>query len=305
MSNGIQLKSFQVQPHTGHPRLREIRLADESIRQFFDRVKDIPIERLEYVPFERFYVAKVLRDVFGDSLQGQIRTILHERSSGGFVVSVQEQTTDADEFIKFATAITHLIGTSNFDDMSGKFYARFTVKHEDNSDTYLRKAYRALELHTDGVFVEEETDWLLMMKFIEENAVGGESRYLHLDDWEDKDKFQQHPLSAHEYKYSYADRGSKKVNDIVYSSTFYEKNNATCMRYNHQCTHPHNIEQALYLKEIQESIESSRGTISVPLPVGQLVVLNNHFWLHGREAFEPSPGLVRELMRIRGIFART
>src|SRR5699024_11487701 len=76
----------------------------------------------------------------------------------------------SSDLVIFATAITHLIGLPNHDAMSGKYYARFTVKHTDNSDSYLRQAYRLFTLHTDGTFVDEDTDWLLMMKMVEENA---------------------------------------------------------------------------------------------------------------------------------------
>ena len=63
--------------------------------------------------------------------------------------------------------------------MSDKYYARFYVKHSDSSDSYLRKAYRSLDLHTDGTFVKEKTDWLLMTKMEETNVKGGESVLLH------------------------------------------------------------------------------------------------------------------------------
>ena len=43
--------------------------------------------------------------------------------------------------VKLSTAIAHLIGIPNHDSMAGKYYARFIVKHEDKSDSYLRKAY--------------------------------------------------------------------------------------------------------------------------------------------------------------------
>ena len=68
--------------------------------------------------------------------------------------------------------------------MSGKYYARFEVKHVDQSDSYLRKAYTNLDLHTDGTYVKEKTDWLIMTKMEEQNVSGGESVILHLDDWE-------------------------------------------------------------------------------------------------------------------------
>ena len=71
-----------------------------------------------------------------------------------------------------------MVGIPNFDSMTGKYYARFHVKHSDSSDSYLRKAYRNLDLHTDGTFVKEKTDWLLMTKMEEINVKGGESTLL-------------------------------------------------------------------------------------------------------------------------------
>ena len=62
------------------------------------------------------------------------------------------------------------MGIPNFDAMAGKFYARFEVKHTDNSDSYLRKAYKKLDLHTDGTYVKERYGLALMMKMKEENA---------------------------------------------------------------------------------------------------------------------------------------
>ena len=71
-----------------------------------------------------------------------------------------------------------MVGLPNFDSMTDKYYARFHVKHSDSSDSYLRKAYRNLDLHTDGTFVKEKTDWLLMTKMEEINVKGGESTLL-------------------------------------------------------------------------------------------------------------------------------
>ncbi len=75
------------------------------------------------------------------------------------------------------------------------------MKDTDSSDSYLRQAYRLFTLHTDGTFVDEPTDWLLMMKMVEQNARGGESRLLHLDDWKELDKYANHPLASHKFTY--------------------------------------------------------------------------------------------------------
>ena len=86
-----------------------------------------------------------------------------------------------------------MIGIPNHDSMAGKYYARFYVKHEDTSDSYLRKAYRNMDLHTDGTYVKEVTDWLIMTKLEEKNVEGGETAMLHLDDWEHSDELSTDP----------------------------------------------------------------------------------------------------------------
>ncbi len=56
-----------------------------------------------------------------------------------YVENKQSKQKIDDKFlVKLSTATTHLIGVPNHDSMSGKYYARFFVKHEDDSDSYLR-----------------------------------------------------------------------------------------------------------------------------------------------------------------------
>jgi glutarate dioxygenase len=295
--------SYEVQQHPNHSKLRHIVLDNESIRQFFSSVGHVDVQKIEYVPFMRFYLADQLRKEVGDDFQNRIREILHDRSTGGFTIGVQGQTETFDDYIKFSTALTHLIGVPNFDGMSKKYYARFSVKHEFDSDTYLRKAYRTFYLHTDGTFVNEPTDWVLMMKLEERNAIGGESLLLHLDDWEDLSKFRTNPLSAQEYEFSQKGRASKNVEEEVYTTTFFEQNNNPCIRFNDQCSVPKSIDQAIFHQKISESLENTKNKVALTLPVGDLILINNNFWLHGREAFKEDHGLYRELMRQRGYFA--
>jgi len=294
---------FEIKPHPHHQRLYHIELDGQLLRQFFEAYKDEGEQKLQYVPFMRFVMAGEMRRLFGQSFVEAVRGILHDRETGGFTVGVQGLTTDADDYVKFATALTHLVGTPNFDAMSGTYYARFTVKDTDNSDSYLRQAYRLFTLHTDGTFVDEPTDWLLMMKMDEKNAVGGESRLLHLDDWEELEKFSKHPLAT--YKFLYKAPASKNVEQVVYRPTFFEQNNGTCICFIDQFVQPETIEQANYLKELSDSMENSPATHALKLPVGDLVMLNNTFWLHGRAPFEKHPELYRELMRQRGEFAKS
>ncbi|WP_054949238.1 glutarate dioxygenase GlaH [Numidum massiliense] len=295
-------RAYEVMPHPKHPRLYHLQLDGELLARFFDKCKEETEQSLEYVPYARHVIAHYMRELFGGSFQETLRGILHDRESGGFTIGVQGCTTNPADYVKFATALTHLVGIPNFDAMSGKYYARFTVKDTDNSDSYLRQAYRLFTLHTDGTFVDEATDWLLMMKMAEENAVGGESRLLHLDDWEDLEKFSTDPLAT--YEMTYKAPPSKNVQEVVRRSTFFQHNNAPCICFIDQFAHPETVEQALYLKKLSHSVENSPATHALKLPVGDLVMLNNLFWMHGRAAFEKHPQLHRELMRQRGRFAQ-
>ena len=185
--------------------------------------------------------------------------------------------------------------------MAGKYYARFHVKHEDKSDSYLRKAYKNMDLHTDGTYVKEKTDWLLMSKIEEKNVEGGETAMLHLDDWEHCDELFNDPVGKEDFLW-----GSPKSKNIdykvqhpVFSS---DKEGRAQISYIDQFPEPKNMKQGNFLQKLSDSLEESNKKIITKLPVGSSVVANNYFWLHGRKAFKEHKDLSRELLRIRGSF---
>lgn len=113
-----------------------------------------------------------------------------------------------------------MIGRSNFDAMSGQYYARFVVKNVDNSDSYLRQPHRVMELHNDGTYVEEITDYVLMMKIDEQNMQGGNSLLLHLDDWEHLDEFFRDPLARRPMRWAAPpSKTSAKTSSIRFSTS--------------------------------------------------------------------------------------
>lgn len=294
---------FTVTGNPHHHRIYHVEFSPDKLRQFFAETAEVNPQNLEYIPHMRFMLARKLIALFGPGLQTTLRAILLDRHSGGYTLGVQGTATDANDYVKFGTAISHLVGPGNFDSMSGTYYARFVVKDTDSSDSYLRQAYRLFTLHTDGTFVEEPTDWLLMMKFEERNAAGGESRLLHLDDWEELDRFATHPLGA--YEFTYKSPPSKNVAQMVKRRTFFKQNEKFCICYIDQFVQPETIAQGEYLHDLSDSMENSTGTVAIPLPTGDLVMLNNLFWLHGRAPFEKNEQLHRELMRQRGMFSYT
>jgi protein CsiD len=292
--------TYEVRPHPVHPRLKQIDIGPAILTAFFADVRHVDVQNLEYVPFMRFILADRLGQRVGDGFRRTVCSILTDRDHGGFMLGAEGTATNDEDLVKLATAVSHLVGPANRDGMSGGYFARFVVKHTDDSDSYLRQAYRDVALHTDGTYVDEPTDWLLMMKMAEQHAEGGESRLLHLDDWSDLDRFQRHPLATHSFAFKAPP--SKNVEKSCRRPIFH-RDGGGGISYIDQFAQPETLEQARYLFELSQSLETSPAIKTPRLPVGTLIMLNNHFWLHGRASFRRDEQLHRELMRLRGGFA--
>ena len=204
---------FSLSNHKNSKRVKVINFQESDLDKLIFPFKKHTITSLEYKPFSRFTLAKSVDEVFEGKLGESLVKILNDRETGTVIVEpeINNKKFDKDFLVKLSTGLAYLIGNPNFDSMTGKYYARFHVKHQDSSDSYLRKAYTNLDLHTDGTYVKEKTDWLLMMKMKEENANGGESVLLHLDDWEDLETFYNDPIAKENFIW-----GSPKSKNVEY-----------------------------------------------------------------------------------------
>ena len=297
------LDGFEISFHEKSKRIINIKIEDQVIERLIFPFKKFDITALEYKPFTRFTIAKSLDDITSNKLSKYLNSILKDRNKGCFIIGpkIISKKVDHNFLVKLSTAITHLIGNPNHDSMAGKYYARFHVKHEDDSDSYLRKAYTNMDLHTDGTYVKEKTDWILMTKLEEENVIGGESYILHLDDWEHLGDFINDDVGKQNFIWS--SPKSKNIDYKVEHPVFSvdEKGNPQ-ISYIDQFPEPKNMEQGLFLQKLSDALEESQKKIIFPLPVGSAIVANNYFWLHGRKPFKENKNLSRELLRIRGSF---
>ena len=284
-------------------RIININIKEEILDKLIFPFHKFTIQALEYKPFTRFTIAKSLDELFSNKLSKLIHSILTDRNTGCFIVmpEVINKKFDDTFLVKLSTALAYLIGVANFDDMTSKYYARFFIKHEDNSDSYLRKAYTNMDLHTDGTYVKEKTDWLLMTKLEEKNVEGGESVMLHLDDWEHCKEFSNDPVGKQNFVW-----GSPKSKNVDYKiehSVFSKDSKGRSqISYIDQFPEPKNMEQGNFLQKLSDALEESKNKIVLPLPAGSVIVANNFFWLHGRRSFKENKNLSRELLRIRGRF---
>jgi len=301
--NLIDIEGFEISFHQKSKRIINIKIEDQIIERLIFPFKKFDIASLEYKPFTRFTIAKSLNDISSGKLGNFINSILKNRNTGCFIIGSKSLSSKTDQtfLVKLSTAITHLIGNPNYDSMAGKYYARFHVKHEDNSDSYLRKAYINMDLHTDGTYVKEKTDWLLMSKLEEENVDGGETVLLHLDDWEHLEELFKDEIGKQDFIW-----GSPKSKNIDYKVEHpvfsKDEDGRAQISYIDQFPEPKNMEQGLFLQKLSDTLEESKEKIIIPLPVGSAIVANNYFWLHGRKPFKKNKNLSRELLRIRGSF---
>ena len=297
------ITGINIQEHDQSKRIVKISLENEIIDKLIFPFNKFDLTALELKPFTRFTLAKSLDDLTNNKLSQLMNSIIRDRSTGCFIIGPKKITTKINDtfLVKLSTAIAHLIGVPNHDAMAGKYYARFHVKHEDSSDSYLRKAYRNMDLHTDGTYVKDITDWLIMTKIDEQNVEGGETAMLHLDDWEHCDELYKDPVGKQNFVW-----GSPKSKNIdykvehpVFSS---DEEGRPTISYIDQFPEPQNMEQGNFLQRLSDGLEESKNKIITKLPVGYSVIANNYFWLHGRKPFKENKELSRELLRIRGSF---
>ncbi len=298
------IKGIEISKHNKSNRIYQLSLENEIIDKLIFPFNKFDLTALELKPFTRFTIAKSLDDLTDNKLSELMNSIIRDRSSGCFIIGPKNITSKINDtfLVKLSTAIAHLIGIPNYDAMTGKYYARFQVKHEDRSDSYLRKAYRNMDLHTDGTYVKEVTDWLIMTKIDEQNVEGGETAMLHLDDWEHCDDLYRDPVGKQNFLW-----GSPKSKNIdykvehpVFSS---DSQGRPTISYIDQFPEPQNMEQGNFLQRLSDGLEESKNKIVTKLPVGYSVIANNYFWLHGRKPFRENTELIRELLRIRGKFS--
>ncbi|WP_023648864.1 carbon starvation induced protein CsiD [Candidatus Pelagibacter ubique] len=298
-----KIAGLTISEHDKSKRIININIEDEILDKLIFPFNKFDITALEYKPFTRFTLAKSLDDLTSNKLSKLMTKIIKDRETGCFIIGPKNINSKIDHtfLVKLSTAIAHLIGIPNHDSMAGKYYARFTVKHEDKSDSYLRKAYTNMDLHTDGTYVKEVTDWLLMTKIDEQNVEGGETAMLHLDDWEHCEDLYNDPVGKQNF--IWGSPKSKNINYKVEHPVFSsDADDKPTISYIDQFPEPKNMEQGNFLQRLSDGLEESKNKAITKLPVGSSIIANNYFWLHGRKPFKENEELSRELLRIRGSF---
>ncbi|MGA0360865.1 MAG: carbon starvation induced protein CsiD, partial [bacterium] len=102
--------------HSLNPRLQELHLPMVVLENFLASTKDISVQELEYVPYQRLVLAHLLDEECGGSLKKILVETLHDRATGALEISTPPDL-HKDDLIKISTAVSHLVGLPNFDSM--------------------------------------------------------------------------------------------------------------------------------------------------------------------------------------------
>ena len=137
-----KIEGFEIYTNEKSQRIINIDISDEILNKLIFPFNKFDVTSLEYKPFTRFTISKSLDDLSNNRLSKFLNKIVRDRNTGCFIIKPKKLIPKIDEIflVKLSTAVAHLIGNPNHDSMTGKYYARFHVKHEDKSDSYLRKA---------------------------------------------------------------------------------------------------------------------------------------------------------------------
>ena len=273
-----KIAGLDIQDHEKSKRIINIKLEDEIIEKLIFPFNKFDLTALELKPFTRFTIAKSLDDLTNNKLSELMNSIIRDRSTGCFIIGPKNISSKINDkfLVKLSTAIAHLIGLPNHDSMTGKYYARFEVKHIDTSDSYLRKAYTNMDLHTDGTYVKEVTDWLIMTKLGEQNAEGGETAMLHLDDWEHCEDLFKDPVGRQDF--IWGSPKSKNVNYKVEHPIFQsDEKGRPNISYIDQFPEPKNMEQGNFLQRLSDALEESKNKIFTKLTSGYSIIAINYF----------------------------
>lgn len=274
------------------------------VNQYLEVVSTISLADIDYIPYFRFLMAKEFESLF--HLQAKLVRALEDYEQGGIMIhcgSLNESSA-----IKISTAVSYLLGHPNIDPLSGKHYAIFTVKHTDTQVPSLLRPYEPFKMHTDGAYMKKVPDWISFMKIDESASVGGRTRLLHVADWEEYEQIYRE-LDEKQFKLFSNPTSSKTLSryscdneDMVDAMLLDRRNERKSIRFVDRFIHPQTIEEAEQIYQLQQSLERSRHVFEMDIPIGSILLINNHYWLHGRMEFQKSTDLSRTLMRQRGSF---
>ena len=288
---------------TGFARIVDITMDKEQWEQFLYETKAFNEIVLTKRPYSRFIVADCLQKILGNQYTKLILDAVQSNQQGAVFINYPYVDSQSCGHLKLATAFAYLLGKPYRDELTQKYFAAINMTVDTHGDSFLSEPYEDLRLHTDGTFYKKPVEWVVLAKVIQRNIQGGELTLHHIYDLPQLEQLLQDPLAFSPFVFEAS--ASKNVEEACTQPVFFKTNGQLAIRFSDQFAYPQNKEEALFLHQLSETLESSAHRLIYPFPVGQLVILNNSYWLHGRLKIKNKTTFLRQLLRIRGSFSTT
>ena len=86
-----QIEGFEIRDNEKSSRIVDINISDEVLNKLIFPFNKFDITALEYKPFTRFTIAKSLDDLTHNKLSQLMISIIKDRNTGCFIISVLER----------------------------------------------------------------------------------------------------------------------------------------------------------------------------------------------------------------------
>ncbi|MEZ6096014.1 MAG: carbon starvation induced protein CsiD [Pirellulaceae bacterium] len=276
-------------------------LAEEnhSREKSVDEYRSPPRVEVWFVGFEQF--KKEFQATGETVFNRQLKSLLCDRQRGNVLLHFVDGIINENRLRRFSHRLAKSIGeilpeTRNTDGQSmpsaDSVEISLTFKNEYKPELrHFENPQECWPLHTDRVLHEDPGDFLMVAKLSECNGSGGAIRLLHMDDWEERDRFINHPF-AHllEWKGDFNLADPWKIGSLRKLPGYwlqYSVNIPLCgstIRFSDDRFRiPKSKDQAIFLTELSESLTHAASQVrSFFMPVGSIYIVNNRFMLHGR-----------------------
>lgn len=299
---------FQFINDPRNKRIKSSELPMNKLNGFIEMVSQKNIDTVLSIPSRHYELADTLESLLGKEFILETISIIKGRENGAAIIKLPPLLNK--EYVKvFSLALSYLMGQPRLD---AGYSPLAEFKSYPNHEFLNLDLNRRLPLHNDGTYYDGNTDWLLLALTNTDSKTNTSLvSLLHLDDWIKETELKEEKLFFHQFFFQGPDVNSEKkkilglrddVNSLIRPIFYHHPSFGLASRVAHQWIHPKNREEARFINKTLDSLNSHQKHHSFELRKNEIYIINNHFWLHGRETEQAFKTTKRETIRAFGEF---
>lgn len=297
-------------PSLGSQRILDLVDADAGVERFQRVTQGIDVFYSRRLGVQTALRAALL-DAWGGKACDSIARAVRDRRWGAIRLFNPASASTEVNLGRLACALACLCGSPYAPLNQGNCVRSNLLQHIDPGARFpgQRSPYLPDPLHTEvhdcrGL----GEDFLVLSCVAREHCVGGRTLLLHLDDWDERERFLacRHAFQPFPWVFPRTGLLSHDNSNRCDRSLFWRAEGWLCIRLspgNMQPPQGPHDSHAAYVNDLQASLARSPSLHRFVLEPGELMVLNNRVWVHGREPLHLDPLLRRHLLSVHAHFA--